>query len=63
MPLNVQHEAMVKKLTGRQAQSPLRTPRRKAPGIRIGIMTDWREGSAKSGKLADRYGRSLRDGR
>jgi hypothetical protein len=63
MPFNVQHEARVKKVTEKQAQGPMRTSGRKAPGTRIGLMTDWREGSAKSGKLSGRYGRSLRDGK
>jgi hypothetical protein len=63
MPFNAQHEATVKNLTGKQAQNSLRSSGRKAPGTRIGLMTDWREGSAKSGKLFGRYGRSLRDGR
>ena len=60
MPFNVQQQAVEKK---EQDQSSFRKSVRKAPGTRIGIMTDWREGSAKSGKLSDRYGRSFRDGR
>jgi hypothetical protein len=59
MPFNVKHEATVKNLTRRQAQS---TSGRKAPGTRIGLYIDWREGSATSGRLSRRYGRSLRDG-
>jgi hypothetical protein len=63
MPLNMQHEATVKNVTGKQTQGFLRASCRKAPGTRIGLMTDWREGSTKSGKLSGRYGRSLRDGK
>jgi hypothetical protein len=63
MPFNVQHEATVKKLTGKQAQSSLRTSGRKAPGTRYGILIDWRGESTSSGRLSDRYGRSLRDGK
>jgi hypothetical protein len=61
MPLNVQHKAMVKNVTGKQESS--RTSGRKAPGTRIGVFIDWRGGSATSGRLSGRYGRSLRDGR
>lgn len=63
MPLNKQHEATMKKVTRKHTQSSLRTSGRKAPGTRVGVLFDWREGSNTSGRLADRYGRSLRDGR
>jgi hypothetical protein len=62
MPFNVKHETMMKNTTAKQAQSSLRTSR-KAPGTRVGLLIDWREGSATSGRLSDRYGRSVRDGR
>jgi hypothetical protein len=39
----------------------LRKPLRKAPGTRLGIFQDWREGS--SGKAERRIGDRLRDGR
>lgn len=61
MPLNVQETG--KNLTGKQTQSSFRRSVRKAPGTRIGIMTDWREGSTKSGKFSGSYGRAVRDGR
>jgi hypothetical protein len=35
---------------------------RKAPGTRWGTVTDWREGSNKTGEITGRYGRTLRDG-
>lgn len=60
MPSNVQREVKVKNLTEKRS---LRTSNRKAPGTRIGLLMDWREGSTNSGKLSDRYGRSLRDGK
>ena len=63
MPKNMQHESMVKNQTAKQAQSSLSPSGRKAPGTRIGLYIDWREGSATSGRLSDRYGRSVRDGR
>lgn len=63
MPFNVQHEAMVKNLKGNQAQSSLRTSGRKAPGTRYGILIDWRGGATTSGRLSERYGRSVRDGK
>jgi hypothetical protein len=59
MRSTVQHEAKAKNLTVKQA----RTSGRKAPGTRIGLMMDWREGSTQSGRLSGRYGRSLRDGK
>lgn len=36
---------------------------RKAPGTRLGLLIDWREGSAKGGRQSGCYGRSLRDGK
>lgn len=58
MRSNLQHKAKAKKV-----QSSLGTTGRKAPGTRIGLLMDWREGSTKSGRLSGRYGRSLRDGK
>lgn len=63
MSLNVKHEAMAKNLTGKQTQSSLRTSAGKAPGTRYGLLMDWRCGSTRSGRLSDRYGRSVRDGK
>ena len=60
MRSNVQHDAKVKNLTSKQAQG---STGRKAPGTRIGLLMDWRDGSTKSGKPSGRYGRSLRDGK
>ena len=49
-----------------ETQKPLATasrkPMRKAPGTRLGIFQDWREGST-SGKAPSRLGNTLRDGR
>ncbi|HZI48335.1 MAG TPA: hypothetical protein VFD75_11110 [Pyrinomonadaceae bacterium] len=59
MPFNMQREAKVKNAT----QRPLRTSGRKAPGTRVGVLFDWRSGSATSGRPAGRYGRALRDGK
>lgn len=56
-------QEMKNDLTGKQAARCFGKSARKAPGTRIGILNDWREGSAKSGKLSGRYGRALRDGR
>lgn len=61
MPLNAQQQE--KNLTGKQTQSSFRKSVRKAPGTRIGTAIDWREGSAKSGKISGSYGRAFRDGR
>jgi hypothetical protein len=35
----------------------------KAPGTRLGMLNDWREGSTESGKVSSRYGHAIRDGR
>jgi hypothetical protein len=37
-------------------------PRRKAPGTRVGMLQDWRQGST-SGKAPRRKANALRDGR
>jgi hypothetical protein len=63
MPFNVQHDAMVKNVTEKQPRSSSRTPSRKAPGTRVGLLFDWRGESTNSAKLVDRYGRSVRDGK
>jgi hypothetical protein len=63
MPKNAKHNSKVKNQAARPAQISLRTSGRKAPGTRIGLFMDWREGSATSGRLSERYGRSVRDGR
>jgi len=34
----------------------------KAPGTRFGTLLDWRAASPKTGEIAGRYGRALRDG-
>lgn len=52
-----------KNLATKQTPNSFRKPHRKAPGTRIGILMDWREGSNRSGKMSGRYGRALRDGR
>ena len=36
---------------------------RKAPGTRLGIWEDWREGSTRSRKPSGRHGHVIRDGR
>ena len=36
---------------------------RKALKTRFGTVLNWREGSRPLGKVSDRYGRALRDGR
>jgi hypothetical protein len=58
MRSNLQHEAKAKKV-----RRSMGTTGRKAPGTRIGLLMDWREGATKSGTLSGRYGRSLRDGK
>jgi len=47
----------------KQAQSAFQQSGGKAPGTRIGVLIDWRDSSANSGKQSGRYGRSLRDGK
>jgi hypothetical protein len=36
---------------------------RKAPGTRLGVWEDWREGSSRSRKMSSRHGYVIRDGR
>ena len=36
---------------------------RKAPGTRMGMLQDWREGSSKPGKISVGIGKAVRDGR
>jgi hypothetical protein len=43
--------------------SSLRRSSRKAPGTRLGIWEDWRQGSSTCGKLSGRHGHVIRDGR
>lgn len=62
MPFAMQQKPE-KNMTEKQVLKSLRTAGRKAPGTRVGTMVDWRDGSTKAGRLLDRYGRSLRDGK
>ena len=62
MALNVQQQ-MRKNLTGKSAPKSFHKSGRKAPGTRVGIFIDWREGSTKPGKISGPYGHALRDGR
>lgn len=59
--LKVKQQAIGK--TRKQAQSAFHQSGEKAPGTRIGVLIDWRDSSAKSGRQSGRYGRSLRDGK
>ena len=63
MRFNSQQQEVRENLSGKQAHGSLLKSRRKAAGTRIGVLIDWREGSAKSGKISGRYGQALRDGR
>lgn len=50
--------------TGKQnSTATFRNSGRKAPGTRLGMLNDWREGSTKSGKVSSRHGHAIRDGR
>jgi len=44
-------------------ETGLRKPTSKAAGTRAGILLDWREGNARSGKTSGGSGKTLRDGR
>lgn len=65
MPLNKGMKQLKKDSTvGRgQHTTALQRPGRKAPGTRMGILQDWREGSSNSGKPSAGIGKTLRDGR
>lgn len=55
MPVNnMQNDSKTK----RERQST-----RKAPGTRLGVWEDWREGSSRCGKISGRHGHVIRDGR
>lgn len=62
MALNIQQE-MRKNLTVKPAAKSFRKVGPKAPGTRIGVFIDWREGSPKPGKICGPYGHAFRDGR
>ena len=59
----LKQKANGKNLTRKQAQSAFPQSGAKAPGTRVGVLIDWRDSSANSGRQAGRYGRSLRDGK
>jgi len=61
--LKVKKQARGKSLTRKQAQSAFHQFDGKAPGTRVGVLIDWRDSSANSGRQSGRYGRSLRDGK
>ena len=67
MPINkeAKHQQVGKNSTKAQESivSSSRKTGRKAPGTRLGTLDDWREGSAKAGKISGRHGHSVRDGR
>lgn len=65
MPRNTNMKEMRKDSTAAHCE---RTPAshrsvRKAPGTRLGLLRDWREGSNMSGKTSVGIGKMLRDGR
>ena len=57
MPVNKQE--MQKNATANRK----RLSGRKAPGTRLGIWENWREGSTRCGKISGRHGHVIRDGR
>ena len=65
MPHNSDMKQMQKDSTavGQRLPAALPKSRRKAPGTRLGILQDWREGSNKAGKTSIGIGKTLRDGR
>lgn len=56
MPVNKK----VKK--GRVSASALRKPVAKSAGTRVGLLSDWRQDSGKSGKMPNERRNALRDG-
>jgi hypothetical protein len=64
MPVNKNVEQQERCSTGkRNLTATFRKSGRKAPGTRLGMLNDWREGSTESGKVSSRYGHAIRDGR
>ena len=64
MPRYRNMKQMQKDSTAAQTRRTAALPKsgRKAPGTRLGILQDWREGSNKSGKISVGIGKALRDG-
>ena len=63
MKLHGQQQETGNNLTAKKAPSSFGKSGRKAPGTRIGLLTDWRQSSVKRGKISGRYGDAVRDGR
>lgn len=66
MPVNknVEQQETKTPLTGkRNLTTMFRKSGRKAPGTRLGMLNDWREGSTQSGIVSSCYGQAIRDGR
>jgi hypothetical protein len=59
---NVEQQETKTPSTGKLTTT-FRKSRRKAPGTRLGMLNDWREGSTQSGIVSSRYGQAIRDGR
>lgn len=65
MPRYRNLKQMQKDSTAAQTRLNAASPKsgRKAPGTRLGMLQDWREGSNKSGRTSVGIGKALRDGR
>jgi hypothetical protein len=65
MPRNGSMKQMQKDSKSAQGRLTATFPKsgRKAPGTRMGMLQDWREGSSKSGKTSVGIGKAVRDGR
>ena len=57
----LKQKAVVKSVT--RKQSAFHRSGGKPAGTRVGVLIDWRDSSANSGRQSGGYGRSLRDGK
>ena len=63
MPItNMKQPVSEKPRAGVREPGVFRNSHSKAPGMRVGTIEDWREGSQKSGKNSG-LGKTIRDGR
>ena len=62
--LNQEQRVMGKNVSGKgEPLSSFGNSGRKAPGMRLGTVQDWRQASGKQGRTSGRHGHAIRDGR
>jgi hypothetical protein len=61
--VNQEQRVMGRSSGTREPLSSLGNSGRKAPGMRLGTVEDWRQASGKAEKIPGRHGHAVRDGR